>query len=263
MPLRGVSETLFIPLYARARESRRPDAIVSDPLAVRLAEALQYDWSRFGLFWAAQTGVAIRTSIIDRETRRFLDEHPDGVVVNLGAGLCTRFYKLDTGRCRWFEIDLPAVSDIWHTLLHETDRHRFVARSIVDFAWVDAVKQTSGDAYLFIAEGVLIYFSESDVRRVLTTIAENFPGAELLIEAISPALAASSRIHPLLSKTEARFAWGVKSLGELERLVPGLRLVDEWFLFDFHRERWRYLRWLFWSRWFRTQLKVGLLRVAS
>jgi O-methyltransferase involved in polyketide biosynthesis len=53
---------------------------------------------------------------------------------------------------------------------------------------------------------VLIYFSENDVRRLLTAIAENFPVAELLVEAISPALAASSWIHPLLSKTEARFA---------------------------------------------------------
>ena len=38
-----------------------------------------------------------------------MDAHPEGLVVNLGAGLDTRFYRLDNGTIAWIDIDLPEV----------------------------------------------------------------------------------------------------------------------------------------------------------
>lgn len=38
-----------------------------------------------------------------------MDAHPEGLVVNLGAGLDTRFYRLDNGTITWIDIDLPEV----------------------------------------------------------------------------------------------------------------------------------------------------------
>jgi O-methyltransferase involved in polyketide biosynthesis len=38
-----------------------------------------------------------------------VDAHPEGLVVNLGAGLDTRFYRLDNGTITWIDIDLPEV----------------------------------------------------------------------------------------------------------------------------------------------------------
>ena len=42
-----VSETLLIPLYMRAKESRRGEkAIIRDPVAERLVEQIPYDYSK-------------------------------------------------------------------------------------------------------------------------------------------------------------------------------------------------------------------------
>jgi len=260
--LTGVSETLFIPLCARARETRRPDRIIRDDLAVEFDEKLQYDCSRFDWFWAAQVGVAVRTLILDGQTTEFLRRYPRAVVVNLGSGLCTRFNRLDNGSVIWFELDLPSVQEVRRTLVEESDRHRFLTGSVMDFSWIDAVKQAPAEGHLFIAEGLLMYFSVADVRHLLMELKRNFPDAELLIEAISPMLAATSWMHPLLSKTNARFAWGVESLKTLETWIPGLRLIDEWYLFDYYPRRWRFLSWLRWCNSYRRQMKIRQLQFA-
>ena len=43
--LSGVNETLFVPLYARALESRKPDHLFYDATAIRVMDALDYDFA--------------------------------------------------------------------------------------------------------------------------------------------------------------------------------------------------------------------------
>lgn len=44
--LNDVFETLLIPLYIRAIESQRPDALIKDEKAVALVRQMDYDFSR-------------------------------------------------------------------------------------------------------------------------------------------------------------------------------------------------------------------------
>ena len=48
-----VAETLLIPLYMRAKESKRKsqDIIISDPLAESLVNNIDYDYSKFDNAW--------------------------------------------------------------------------------------------------------------------------------------------------------------------------------------------------------------------
>jgi len=45
--LKGVPETLLIPLWARAVESENSDPIVKDNKAVEMMERIDYDFSKF------------------------------------------------------------------------------------------------------------------------------------------------------------------------------------------------------------------------
>jgi O-methyltransferase involved in polyketide biosynthesis len=47
--LTGVPETLLIPLYYRAQESQRPDAMLNDTKAEEIIRKLDYDFSRIKL----------------------------------------------------------------------------------------------------------------------------------------------------------------------------------------------------------------------
>lgn len=46
--LSGVSETALFTLRGRAYQAGRPDAIIDDPMAVRLVESIDFDFDKFG-----------------------------------------------------------------------------------------------------------------------------------------------------------------------------------------------------------------------
>lgn len=60
----AVAETLLIPLYMRAKESRRKtDRIITDPFAEALVERIEYDYSKFDSAKITQCRMILRPRI--------------------------------------------------------------------------------------------------------------------------------------------------------------------------------------------------------
>ena len=89
-----VAETLLIPLYMRAKESRRDNPILYDKAAERLADSMEYDYSQFDGAKLSEVGCVVRGWYFDHAVRRFIEAHPHPVVVNVGCGLDTRFQRI-------------------------------------------------------------------------------------------------------------------------------------------------------------------------
>lgn len=85
---------------------------------------------------------------------------------------------------------------------------------------------------MFIAEGLMMYLAESDVRMILGEISERFAGAKMLMEVISPFFAGRSASHPSLAKTTARFDWGLRATSELESWACDASVLEEWRLME-------------------------------
>jgi hypothetical protein len=109
-PVQHVSDTAHWIAHYRALESARKDALFKDPLAAVLAQARGGEISgRLGFSKAMGWSVAIRTFVIDQF---ILNAVADGVdtVVNLGAGLDTRPYRLNVpAQLKWIEADFPQI----------------------------------------------------------------------------------------------------------------------------------------------------------
>jgi O-methyltransferase involved in polyketide biosynthesis len=217
-------KTALVVLYHRAKESGKPDGKIKDSLAEEMVRRIDYDFSELEDDSGGQVGIAVRTRIFDRETAKFVERHPYGTIVNLGAGLDTRFFRVDNGKIRWFDIDLPEMIDLRRKLLPESERLSFIPMSVLDFQWMHMVPQKS--PVLIIAEGLFIYFDESSVRALFQHIADYFADAEVLLDAISPMTLGAEvpGIDPALTP----FKWGVYTLKELETWDPRLRLEEEW-----------------------------------
>ena len=226
--LNEVSQTLLIPLYFRALESQRPDALVRDPRAVELAGQLNCDFTEIQKMQKDQVNFLLRMREFDRLARAFLAEHPAGVIVDLGCGLDTRFERVDNGQCCWYGLDLPEVIELRKELLDETPRSHFIGCSVLDFSWMDLLSSQAGKPLLFLAEGVLVYLEEADVRRLVQALAARFPGAELVCEAYSPVVV---RFHPR-PQAVAQPHWGLKDDRDVEAWAPGIRLLSQWTYFD-------------------------------
>ncbi|TCL76962.1 O-methyltransferase involved in polyketide biosynthesis [Hydrogenispora ethanolica] len=258
--LSGVPETLLIPLWAKAAETRRKRPIFRDERAVAMIERIDYDFSRFAKAWRSQIGIVVRTGILDRAAREFMAEHPDGVVINLGCGLDTRFHRVDNGRIAWYEVDLPEVIRIRRRFFEESDRYRMIAGSVLEEGWLAEVAP-NGRPVLIIAEGLLMYFSEAEVRELLGRLAAHFPGAAMLLEMLTPTCVRLSAQHDTVSRMGLRFQWGIPDGRALERLDPRIRWLAEWNYFDYHRRRWRYWGWLALIPAFKNNFNGRIVRI--
>jgi O-methyltransferase involved in polyketide biosynthesis len=236
--LDGVEETLLIPLWARAAETHRADGMVNDPRAVELVAAIDYDFDRLAWDWAAQVGIAIRTEILDEVTRKFLDAHPTGLIVNLAAGLDTRFYRLDNGRVHWVDVDLPNSMALRRQFFNDEVRHDYITGSVLDDAWCHQVKRTPTQPVLVIIEGLSMYLTPTETRGLLGRIATFFPGAEILMEAVSPLAAARSDLFFSLRRMDVRFKGGLAHGKDVEAWDRRLHFIEEWFYYDRHPFRW-------------------------
>lgn len=234
--LEKVPETLLIPLRARYLETQKKGGIISDPKSCEILNGIDYDFSgEKEVSVGSQIGVAIRTEILDERVKDFLSRHPESVVVNLGCGLDTRFHRLDNGRVTWFDLDLPESIALRKRFFHETDRFKFISKSVLDFSWLDQIP--SDCPVLFVAEGLLMYFTEDEVKKILTKIRYNFLNAEMVFEAMSPFIANRSKKHPDLKTYNASFKWGIKSGKELENWDLGINFITEWYYFERHQNK--------------------------
>jgi O-methyltransferase involved in polyketide biosynthesis len=241
--LTGIAETLLIPLWARAMETMRPDAIIRDPIALEIFEGLDYDFSKFDGAWVTQTGIAIRTKLLDEGTAAFLSEHPRAVVINLGAGLSTRFSRLDNGTVRWYEVDLPEVIALRKLFFRETRRYRCIAGSVTDPSTWERIT-VGRKPVLLLAEGLFMYFAQEEVRSVFKSLSEWFPGSQMLLEMLAPCAVGMGKYDPCLSKIAGgclEFHWALSESREMESWGCGVSVMQEWNVLDHHRNRWGWL----------------------
>lgn len=238
-----VQETLLIPLYMRARETRRAEGIIRDSKAVEIVDSLAYDFSKFDSAWRLQLDVAIRTEIFDQLVRDFLLRHPDGLVVNLGAGLDGRFERLDNGRVTWVDLDLPDSMALRRRFFHESSRNPFLADSALDYGWFDRLPATRDRTTMVVAEGLFCYFEPEQVRALFDELARRLPSGELVFQSISPEYVNQQQAVPGLNKTQAVFKWGLRRGEEIESWNPRFEFAGEWAFIDRYPRRWGWLRW--------------------
>jgi O-methyltransferase involved in polyketide biosynthesis len=205
-----VPETLLIPLYARATETGKPDPLLRDPKAVEMVAAIDYD---FTPFQGADSlvGACLRATVFDAWVRAFLEQHPRGIVVDIGAGLDTRFERVHNGRVRWFDLDLPDAMALRRRFFADAPRRTSIAASVLDESWIGAVAQGGqGDGqgpYFFVAEAVLPFLTEGQVRTVLALLARHFPGCRFAFDSCSRLWVERQDQHDVLRHVSARMRW--------------------------------------------------------
>jgi O-methyltransferase involved in polyketide biosynthesis len=229
--LGDVQETLLVPLYGRAVFTRQHPALIDDPRAVEMVEAIDYDFARFDGKMSL-VGSVFRTRIFDRWVSRWLADNPTGTVVEIGAGLNTRHERLDNGTARWIEIDLPDVVDLRRRFFAENDRRSIVAASILDpNAWVPAVEATGGP-WFFAAEAVLIYLEPADVVDVLATIGTRFGGSPIGLDTWATWMADHQDDHDTIGAMDAEFRWFCDDPVALEVLGVDVEVVERFTFVD-------------------------------
>jgi O-methyltransferase involved in polyketide biosynthesis len=222
--LEGAQETLLVPLYGRATLTRQGSDLIDDPKAVEMVEAIDYDYSRFDGSMSL-VGSVLRTRIFDRWISQWLQANPTGTIVEIGAGLNTRFERIDNGAARWFELDLPEVIALRRRFFADTDRRTILAASVTDDTWHDTVAATGGP-WFFAAEAVLIYLEPAEVAAALAGIGRRFPGSPLALDTWGSWMRDHQDEHDAISQLDSRFTWFCDDLAQLDLDGVDLTVLD-------------------------------------
>lgn len=219
----SVEWTNLCTLYLRACESRLPQPVLGDHAAAEAVDRIDYDFKRMHRAsqpWANQFLVGLRAKQLDDWTNDFLTRHPDAVVLHLGCGLDTRAFRVRRpATVDWFDVDQPGVVELRRKLYDDGPGYRMIGSSVTDAGWLD--EAPTGRPTLIVAEGLLMYLAESDVRELLQRLTDRFEHGEIDFDTIAP-------IGPKLSRTfsNGMVKWGISDMTEVERWVPRLRLID-------------------------------------
>ncbi len=218
-------ETLLIPLYAKAQPE---NPLFFDPKAREILNRVDYDFQRLKVPYKTVVLVCQRAKKLDAIAREFLTESPNGVVLHLGCGLDNRFGRVDNGTLDWYDLDMPPVIEQRRQFFPPAKRYHTIASSVTALGWVDGVAAASRPV-LVVAEGLLMYLGEADVRRLLLRLREAFPGCHLAADVFSQMTARAAARHPSLKQTGAVIGWGIDDAHEIESWAPGIRLLEEWY----------------------------------
>lgn len=168
---------LWVAAY-RAQESERKDALFKDPFASLLIGdlgtkiAIRTQGSRYTA-WS----VIIRTFIIDRFILKLLTEHSIDTVLNLGAGMDTRPYRLDLpSSLRWIEVDFPKIIEHKEKkLIQETPKCN-IERHSMDLSvssereiFLNQISNESKNV-LVLTEGVIPYLSNEEAKEMAQSL---------------------------------------------------------------------------------------------
>ena len=243
--LDGVSETLLMTLYVRARESERPNGMIKDDKAVAMVSQLACDFSRLRMQRHDEIAVIMRMRKFDSHVSGFLARNPDAVVVHIGCGLDTRFERVDNGRVEWFDLDVPDVMELRRKLIsNESSRYHTLAASVFDDGWLEEVNHYKPRPFMFLAEGVFPYFEEAQVKSLFLKLREHFPGSELVCDAHTPFVIWADNLHLAFAKVKARLQWSIRQGKDVESWGEGIRLLGEWNYYEDDESPLKAFRWV-------------------
>ncbi|MBY0414916.1 MAG: SAM-dependent methyltransferase, partial [Bdellovibrionales bacterium] len=163
---------LWVAAY-RAEEAKRADALFHDNFASLLIGELgskiatRTQGSRYTA-WS----VIIRTYIIDQFILETIPKDID-VVLNLGAGLDTRPYRLSLPKnLRWIEVDFPKIIQLKNDKLKNEKPNCSLERIVLDLSdhelrdkfFLDISSQSKN--VLILTEGVVPYLTNEDAKKL-------------------------------------------------------------------------------------------------
>jgi O-methyltransferase involved in polyketide biosynthesis len=227
-------ETMLMTLSGKATQNQWKDPILRDPWAEEAMRHIDYDMSKTltGVsawsMWKdiGPTIIATRAATFDQLTKQYLAEHPDATVLHVGCGMDSRVFRIDPpASVEWFDVDYPDVIDLRRQLFPERGgSYHMIGAPLDDLGWLDQVP--SDRPGLFIAEGVLHYVSETDVKALLNAVVAHFPGGQMIFDICNTMIV--KRTGSNVGGTGATYKWGLDDPEDIKQLEPKLELIKEY-----------------------------------
>lgn len=222
-------ETSLIMLYGLAMDARAEPTILGDTVAAQAFENVDYDFTRLTSPLVSaksmRTKVAARAKFFDTWTAEFLAVHEQATVLNLGAGLDSRVWRVDPGPgVRWYDIDFPGVVEMRRKLFPERENYQMIASSVTDPQWLEQIP--TDRPVLVVAQGLTMYLQPADGHALFRRITDRFPSGTLALDTHNWLAVRGANTMLKRKFGASMLQWAINDPHELERGNPALRCTD-------------------------------------
>ncbi|MDQ7035878.1 MAG: class I SAM-dependent methyltransferase [Anaerolineae bacterium] len=205
--LSGAARTLVLTLQARADEQKRDKRLVKDTWSANWYKLLpKYEDYEKWYNPAFQLATLIRTRLIDDAVKEFIEAHDKPLVVELGAGFSTRYYRLGEGKTEWVEVDLGEAIAVRRKLDVEHADHWFLETDITAENWYDRLPEYDPKNTLFIAEGALMFIEPEGIGDMFQDMRQRYSGASFVFDVVNQGYIDS--IAETFQNLDAAMKWG-------------------------------------------------------
>jgi len=236
----GVQETLLLPLWGRAIETKKEIPLLFDNTAVRIIENIGYDFSiiKEKVHPLSRASWIARSIYFDNIIKLFLENHPEGSIINIGCGLDTTYERVNNDKAIWYELDFPEVIEIRKKYIAENPKRRFLPYSVFDNKWYEQIENKK-DVFIMMA-GVIYYFEENQVRCLFETIATEFEHCDIVFDYCSPKgvqIANKKVIENGGMDKDAYLKWGTANIYEMEKWNEKISVIQHMKMFSEHKNK--------------------------
>ncbi len=228
------------------------DRLFADPHAVEWFA--QAEWPKELTRWYSswtQTKTVCRADQIDWILKTCLAGMPKVSVIELGAGLSSRYFRVgQSPNIRWIDLDLLEVIELRERLSINGKNHEHLAYSVLDRSWLEAIQPLVSEETVLIAEGLFYYLPKNEVETLFVDLRRRLPGATIIFDVIGMVDIDASRSAsnaagaPILWAVDPPFerAWDNFGLETIPGLEPEV-LIEE-MIARFQRKFGKPMRWV-------------------
>jgi O-methyltransferase involved in polyketide biosynthesis len=222
-----MEDSMFLTLCGKALDSRSPRSILHDTTADEIVRKLDYDCAQFRLSTSPIINIAHRSKKLDEVVERFIERHPDAVVLDLGVGLDTRMVRVaPPSTVDWYDVDFPNVIAARKLLIPQSLKAHSIDVDLTDPDWLDEVPIDR--PAVIVADGLLAFLTQDDMIALLDRLTSHFPTGEIAFNGYTRfAIWAAKHYHGTQSVADLIKSPGFDDPREPERWNPKLKLVRE------------------------------------
>jgi O-methyltransferase involved in polyketide biosynthesis len=219
--------TSLIMLYGLACDARANPSLLHDTIAERAYERVDYDYGPLRRKMPPHLigpSIASRAKHFDTWAAEFLARHDEATVLNLGAGLDSRVWRVDPGPgVTWYDVDFPDVIDVRRKIFPDRAGYHLIPSSVTEPSLFDQLRPDLPT--LVIAQGLTMYLQPEDGHALLRRVTDHFAGGVIALDTHNSW--ALPRQNKLVNQYfGATLHWAIDSPAELERRNPKLRRTD-------------------------------------
>jgi O-methyltransferase involved in polyketide biosynthesis len=237
--LGSVQETMLLPLWGRAAETQKSKPLLVDNKAVSIINSIPYDFTIISnnIRKLTRASWIARSIFFDKKISDFIKVNPSATIVNVGCGLDTTFDRIDNGKINWVDLDLPGAIELRKKYFQESDRRRFIAKSVFDTSWYSDIKNK--DKVMLLIAGVLYYFDEPDVKKLFSDIHNSLSAAEIIFDHVSKLgikLSNDQVIKRGGMKESSYLKWGIDDIYEIQKWESYIKVISNMPMFKEHKK---------------------------